>query len=144
MIFHYITRAIIIADGKVLLARQKGATHTFLPGGHIERGEKAKDTLEREIEEELGRKARVKRFVGAVESTWTENNEDNHEINLVFEVSVPDIDATMAHLSHEAHLDFIWAEVSELSLHNLQPYPLVDCIMNGEAAYEGFWGSAID
>ena len=38
MKFHYLARGIILDKGKVLLAHQKGAEHTFLPGGHIELG----------------------------------------------------------------------------------------------------------
>ena len=66
MKFHYLVRGIIIADGKVLLAHQKGADNTYLPGGHIESGEGAEDALIREIEEEIGKIAIVERFIGAV------------------------------------------------------------------------------
>lgn len=52
--FHHLARAIFIKDKKVLLAQAAGYTNTFLPGGHIEFGESAKDVLIREIEEELG------------------------------------------------------------------------------------------
>lgn len=41
-------------EKKVLLAQAIGEKNTFLPGGHIEFGESAKDALVREIEEELG------------------------------------------------------------------------------------------
>ncbi len=57
MKFHYLVRGIVFEDGKVLLAHQKGADHTFLPGGHIENGEKAETDLIRELEEEIGKKA---------------------------------------------------------------------------------------
>ena len=35
MKFHYLARGIILENEKVLLAHQKGAENTFLPGGHI-------------------------------------------------------------------------------------------------------------
>ena len=54
MVFHYIVRGIIFLNGKVLLAHQKGAANSFLPGGHIGMGEKAEVALIREISEEIG------------------------------------------------------------------------------------------
>ena len=52
--FHHLARGIVLRDGKVLLARAIGHQNTFLPGGHIEFGESAKDALKREVFEELG------------------------------------------------------------------------------------------
>ena len=83
--FHYLARGVIITDGKVLLAHQVGADNTFLPGGHIESRERADAALAREIYEEIGLKATVKRFVGAIEHAWPEGSMENHELNLVFE-----------------------------------------------------------
>jgi ADP-ribose pyrophosphatase YjhB (NUDIX family) len=45
MIFHYVARGIVFVNGKVLLAHQKGADNPFLPGGHIEFGERAELAL---------------------------------------------------------------------------------------------------
>jgi hypothetical protein len=47
--FHHLARGILIKDDKVLLAQARGNANTFLPGGHIEFGESAKDALKREI-----------------------------------------------------------------------------------------------
>jgi len=52
--FHLIARAVILNGDSVLLARQKGMSNTFLPGGHINIGESAVTALKREIYEELG------------------------------------------------------------------------------------------
>lgn len=68
--FHYLARGIAIIDNKVFLAHAKGENNTFLPGGHIEVGEKAEEALIREIKEEIGKEVEVCRFVGAVEHMW--------------------------------------------------------------------------
>ena len=52
--FHHLARAVFIHENKILLAQAKGDTNTFLPGGHVEFGESAKETLKREIQEEMG------------------------------------------------------------------------------------------
>jgi len=140
MKFHYLARGIILANGKVLLAHQKGASNTFLPGGHIEDGEAAESALIRELQEELGWTGCVRKFIGAVEHVWTEDGQDNHEINLVFEVFVAGADARIAPRSLEERIEFFWSEPKDLIKHNLLPAPLRDCIMNWNANYNGFWG----
>ena len=143
MPFHYLARGVIFVNGKVLLVRQKGAGHTFLPGGHIEFGEKAEVALTREILEETGMQALVKRFIGAVECAWVENDQPNHEIDLVFEVEASGLDPDEPQQFHESHLEFIWLRPDELKAHNLLPEPLIECLVNWERGYRGYWGSSI-
>jgi 8-oxo-dGTP pyrophosphatase MutT (NUDIX family) len=143
MHFHYLVRGIIFVEGKVLLVRQKGADHTFLPGGHIDRGERAESALTREIEEELGKEALVKHFVGAVEHMWVERGREQHEINLIFEVEVPGLETGFNPESLEAHLEFVWSDPRDLESLNLQPYPLIECLMNYGSGYEGYWATSI-
>ena len=49
-----IARGVCVQNGKVLLCRAKGGATTYLPGGHIEFGEKGCAALAREVREELG------------------------------------------------------------------------------------------
>jgi 8-oxo-dGTP diphosphatase len=144
MKFHYLARGIILENGKVLLAHQKGAENTFLPGGHIKIGEKAELALMREIEEEIGKKAIIKQFIGAVECSWFENDQGNHEINLLFEVQIPNLDSSEPPASQESHLEFFWVKPTELKAHNLLPEPLIGCLMNWELGFHGYWGSSFE
>lgn len=68
--FHHLARGIFIKDNKVLLAQAKGDENTFLPGGHVEFGESAKEALVREIREEIGITCTVHEFLGVVEHKW--------------------------------------------------------------------------
>jgi 8-oxo-dGTP pyrophosphatase MutT (NUDIX family) len=142
-LFHYLARGVIFLDGKFLLVHQFGSDNTFLPGGHIGQGEKADVALIREIHEEMGLKATVKRFIGAVEHAWPENTLENHEINLVFEVEIPDLKSDVVPKSLEDHLEFIWSESIDLQKHNLQPYPLVQCLTRWNDNHEGYWGTSL-
>ena len=144
MEFHYLVRAIILDKGLVLLAHQKGAENTHLPGGHINIGEKAELALLREIEEEIGKKSIIKQFVGALECSWMENGQGNHEIDLLFEVQIPDLDSSHPPVSQESHLEFFWANPTDLHAHSLLPDPIIECLMNWELGFHGFWGSAFE
>ncbi|MFC1799380.1 NUDIX domain-containing protein [Candidatus Eisenbacteria bacterium] len=144
MQFEYLVRGIIFAGGKVLLVRQKDGSNTFLPGGHIEAGERAESALVREIGEELGETATIKNFVGAVEHAWIDDGRAIHEINLVFEAAVPDLDSRKPPESLEPHLEFVWADLSSLETLNLQPYPLRECLRSIERGYNGFWGTSLE
>src|SRR5512137_856683 len=126
MKFHYLARGIIFINGKVLLAHQKGADNTFLPGGHIEIGEKAEAALLREIAEEIGENVTVRQFIGAVECVFAESDQENHEIDLIFEVNSPNFDPEKSPLSLESHLEFFWAKPEELIKNKLLPTPMIE------------------
>ncbi|MCD6417471.1 NUDIX domain-containing protein [bacterium] len=135
-----IVRGIFIRDGKILLARKIGRTTFFLPGGHIEFGESAKNALAREFFEETGKEFIVKKFVGAVEHKF--ENEDGffHEINLLFTV---DSDAEEIS-SAEPQLEFLWREIENMKNLNLQPRPIVDIIMRLHDGDFPVWKSTME
>lgn len=141
--FHYLARGIVRVNARFLLAHQIGADNTFLPGGHIGSGERAEDALVREVAEELGLEARVKRFIGAVECAWPAPVADNHEINLLFELEIPGLDGVTPPDTLESHLEFIWGAAGDLERHNLQPAPLRQCLAHWDDIPDAFWGSAI-
>lgn len=132
--FHHIARGIFIKDNKVLLAKATGYTNTFLPGGHIEFGESAKDALIREIEEELGISSTVDSFLGVVEHKWEKKGIVQCEINQVFAAQSDELITGINPKSSESHLEFFWCDVAELDNKNLQPYPfrnLIKSYLNG-------------
>lgn len=130
-----IARAVVRRDGRLLLARQRTQSWSFLPGGHVEPGERVEAALLRELAEELGTEAEVTGFVGAVENSYKDNAVTRHEINLVFEVS---IHATEA-ISREDHLEFHWLPLNQLTDTDVRPSALKNALMATEANREPFW-----
>jgi ADP-ribose pyrophosphatase YjhB (NUDIX family) len=61
-----------------------------LLGGTVEFGEKASDTVRRELFEELGAEADVGPLVATIENVFTFEGEPGHEICLVYECSLRD------------------------------------------------------
>ena len=88
--FVYRVVGVAIDNSRVLLAQVEGQDFWFLPGGRGELGEPARDTLVREMREEINAEIRVGRLLWVVENFFTgdslmmQNNKDFHELGLYF------------------------------------------------------------
>ena len=133
-----IARGVIEEDGKFLLCRGKGNSNWFFPGGHIEEGESAPESLTREIMEEIGEKSEVKRFIGVTENKYKTKNGEVQEINLVFEVSL--LEAGLCE-SKEDHLEFGWLTRDELRDAIVFPATLRDAVLATHSKEKPFWVS---
>ena len=116
-----IARGVAIIDGEVLLCRAKGGKSSYLPGGHIEFGETAREALVREIREEMGVEATAGKFLGAVENSFMQHGKPHAEINLVYELSLADGVDAEGLKSREDWIEFIWQDLDDLASVNLLP-----------------------
>jgi 8-oxo-dGTP diphosphatase len=137
--FHHLARGIFIQDSKILLAHAIGHKNTFLPGGHIEFGESAKDALVREIEEELGIKCEVRGFLGLVEHKWENNGIVNVETNQAFEIKSQELHTNTVPKSQESHIEFLWCDVNSAAFQQLQPYPFRKLIQDYLSGDKSIW-----
>ena len=113
-----IARGVCVQDGKVLLCRAKGGATTYLPGGHIEFGEKGREALAREVREELGVESDVGELLGVVENAFVQHGRPHAEINLVYALTVPPGTAATA---QEEWIEFEWRDLADLDAANLLP-----------------------
>ena len=121
-----LTRAIVRDDNRLLVARERGKSWEFLPGGHVEPGEPIEAALVRELAEELGTASRIVDFAGVVEHGYTDDDTAHHEINLIFNV---ELDGTPQ--SQEEHLEFVWLPMHQLEATDLRPRALKGVIASG-------------
>ena len=112
-----IARGVCVVDGRVLLCRPKKGGYTYLPGGHIEFGEKGAEALRREVREELGVDSTVGDLLGVVESSFVQHGKPHAEISLVYRLSLADLGAQ----SQEDWIEFVWWPVDRLDEANLLP-----------------------
>lgn len=114
-----IARGVCVRDGKVLLCRPKKGGYSYLPGGHIEFGEKGAEALVREVREELGVESSAGELLGVVETAFEQNGERHAEISLVYRL---ELGADFREpVSQESWIEFVWWPVAELEAANLLP-----------------------
>ncbi len=84
--------ALVQRDDKLLVCAIRsddGSIKGWRPlGGTVEFGERAADTVVRELAEELGATARVDQPRGALENIYTHHGETGHEVVLLFDVTL--------------------------------------------------------
>lgn len=116
-----ISRGVCMVDGHLLLCHGKGHANTYLPGGHVEKGESAKTALQREIHEELGVVAHVGALVGVVENQFLQKGHEMDEVNLLFEMEIPGLQPGADVPVAEDWLDFRWERIENLERANVEP-----------------------
>lgn len=145
MQFHHLARGVFIQNGNMLVAHAIGHRNTFLPSGHVEFGESAKDALVREIDEELGITCTVGNFLGLVEHKWMNKGVLHCEVNQLFEVHSEKLHNDINPESREPHIEFFWLHETELEESNLQPYPLQKAIQRYlKGNKETWWESSLN
>lgn len=106
-----IARGVCMRGGRLLLCRARGGATTYLPGGHVEFGETGREALVREVKEELGVDAEAGAFLGVVENSFQQHGRPHAEVNLVYELELPE---NAAAESREDWIEFEWRDAADL------------------------------
>jgi len=137
--FEVCVRAIIQNNGKILICYEKGKDYYFTPGGHIEFGETAKETLCRELKEELNISIKRCSFIGTVENIFIQDGEHHHELDLIFNVEAENV----SDKSREDHIDFFFMDIDKFSKEKILPTALQKSILKWLKNKKIFWASQI-
>jgi 8-oxo-dGTP diphosphatase len=119
-----VAAAIIVNDAKKLLLVRKKNTACFMQvGGKLEPNEAPELTILREIEEEVGCKAKIEQFIGRFE-TQTANEPDHQLVSYVYYVTlaqVPQIAAEIAEMKW-VNLDDAETQLAPLTTEVVMPW----------------------
>ena len=137
-----LARAIIEVKGEILLCQKlvpvetgKGAQYYFLPGGHVEFGESAKQALKRELKEELGLKIKECSFIGGSEHLFLEDGKKRHEVNLVFQAKTDKLKTE----SREDHIQFFLLNKKQFVRQTILPKVLKAAVLKWFEDKKRFW-----
>lgn len=109
----------LLRDGdRLLLQRSEGVDFLTIPGGRVEWGEEAAQTLEREMAEELGERVDVGKLLVVAENFFAVGALEYHEIDLCFEAALRPRSRLFGEgpfpALDEPATSFEWARASEL------------------------------
>ncbi|MDR7314834.1 NUDIX hydrolase [Brevibacillus nitrificans] len=124
-VFNYRVAAVWIRDGRVLLHRLHSEQTWSLPGGRVAMGEDSRQSLSRELLEELGIKVKVGDLLWSVENFFTYAEQPYHEFGLYYlidseDTQIPDTDDTF-YGAEGPRLIFQWTPLSQLPQTSLYP-----------------------
>jgi ADP-ribose pyrophosphatase YjhB (NUDIX family) len=126
--FNPSARAVVIRDGHVLLQRAEQDSFWALPGGRIELGEEARQTIVREMDEELGERAQAGRLLWIVENFFKIGDQGQHEIGFFHEAEIPGLEVGPDFRGREPHLLFRWFPLTDVARHDIRPAFLKDTL----------------
>lgn len=122
--FNFRCIAIFIKDNRLLIQKDIKDDFWALPGGRVELFENSRDTVVREIHEELGWKVQVIRPVWFFENFFQIGGTKVHEIATAYLMDIYDVikfEPNVAFRGNEDHLVFKWFDISKLDEINLKP-----------------------
>jgi len=125
--FNLRAAAVILQGEYVLLHRLDGDEFWCLPGGRVEPGEHAAQTIVREMKEEIGATVHAEKMLWIVENFFSYNGRPTHEIGLYFATHLapgsPLLDVTTSHRGFEKDkgLTFSWFSRQRLTEIDVQP-----------------------
>lgn len=134
--FLYRVAGVAMKDGRVLVHRFEHETFFCLPGGRVEMGEPAEEALYREIREEVGCEATIRRLLWVIDNHFVHRNRVVHELGLYFLIDLPDdVPQTSGAPWTGAELDggklyFQWQPVDRLGELEMVPPCLVQRMQN--------------
>ncbi|MEL6499428.1 MAG: NUDIX domain-containing protein [Planctomycetota bacterium] len=128
-----IARGLLVEAGRVLLCRNVAKGYFYLPGGHVDHGERASDALAREFREECSVGIVVRDAALVCELVTGSDDGGLHEYNVVFHVEREPAGNAEPVASLEPHIAFEWLDLAAVVDADLRPTPIKAWIASGGA-----------
>ncbi len=136
--FHGRACGIIRQENKFLIMKVNKTSYYHIPGGHIEIGENSKQTVIREIKEEIGCDIEEISLFAVQENFWTRDNKKCHGIEFYYIIQpkqylqMIDYEKVEIDKGEEKLLEFKWVNSEELKDIDLRPSNIRNMLINEE------------
>lgn len=122
---------IIIHNNKILVHKDINSDHYALIGGRVKIGEDSENALKREIQEELGKKVDIIKYISTIENFFDMKNSKYHEILFIYQAEFIEdedkkIEYTLKNIEGKDHLHYEW-----IDLDKIEQYPLLPKAIKG-------------
>lgn len=124
---------VIIHNNKLLTHKNINKDHYCLPGGRVEVGEDSKETIKREIKEELGKEIDIIGYIATIENLFKMEDKKYHEIYFLYKIEFQNeedknIDYIMHNLEGKEYLQYEWIDLDRIDEYNILPKCLKDIL----------------
>jgi len=122
-LFNFRVAGVAVQNGKLLLHRTPSDNFWSLPGGRVDMFEFSKETLLREMLEEIGRKVAVGKLLWVVENFFEYNEIRHHEIGFYYQMEIPELEDQQDFVVQEddTELLFHWENVNNIDTRSIYP-----------------------
>ncbi|WP_159471789.1 NUDIX hydrolase [Dyadobacter sp. 3J3] len=122
-LFNFRVAGVAIQNGKLLLHKTPTDNFWSLPGGRVDMFEFSKETLLREMLEEIGKTVIVGNLLWVVENFFEYNKIKHHEIGFYYLMEIPDLENQddFIVIEDETELLFHWEEVETINPGSIYP-----------------------
>lgn len=132
-LFNFRVAGVAVQNGKLLLHRTPTDNFWSLPGGRVDMFEFSKETLLREMLEEIGREVIIGKLLWVVENFFEYNETRHHEIGFYYQMEIPDLEDQLDFVVQEddTELLFHWENVENIDSGSIYPeFITADLLLN--------------
>ena len=131
--------AVVVNNGKILVAKSRKFEGFIFPGGHVKLGETSREAIVREFEEEVGVKGHIDKLLCIHENIYNDSLKDRVFQEVVYYyVIIPDNPIPKDNFTRE-EMDgdilcthhFEWIDVLKAKELNLNPSHVIDLFLDG-------------
>lgn len=128
---------IIIHNHKLLVHKDKRENYYALIGGRVAIGENSIQTIEREIQEEIGKEVEVTGYIATIENFFKANERNYHEILFVHKLEFKKeedkkIESTLPNIEGKEYLQYEWIELDKLDQYCILPECIKPILKEGK------------
>ena len=117
---------VIIHNNKLLTHKDKKLNFYALLGGRVTIGEDSKNTLIREMKEELNKDIEITGYIGTVENFFEHEGEKYHEICIIHKAEFIDekdksLEETIQNFEGKEDLEYEWVDLEKIDEYDIRP-----------------------